>query len=196
MILKPIKRCSIEGCERRYNARNFCNYHYSKAQKEGIIPSRVCKIEGCINHIVSHDLCATHCKQLWITSNREKNNSRMRAYLKTWRIEKEDKAKLLARGDRHRKNNLEKFALKEKLRRSKKRANGGQFSSKDWFRLYHRFNKLCAYCGSRPATTIDHVIPVAKGGSGYIGNILPACVTCNSSKQDKTLYEWRINHGR
>lgn len=120
----------------------------------------------------------------------------MRIYLKKWRAEKEDKTKLLARGERHRKNNLEKYALKEQIRRAKKRANGGQFNTKDWLRLYRRFRGLCAYCVANHATTIDHVIPVSKGGSGFIGNILPCCGPCNSSKQDKTLYEWRIGRGR
>jgi 5-methylcytosine-specific restriction endonuclease McrA len=43
---------------------------------------------------------------------------------------------------------------------------------------------LCHWCGN-PATTVDHVRPVAKGG-GHAGNLVPACVSCNSSRQART----------
>ena len=37
-------------------------------------------------------------------------------------------------------------------------------------------------CDGAPATTADHVIPVAKGGV-HRGNLQPACASCNASKQ-------------
>ncbi len=52
------------------------------------------------------------------------------------------------------------------------------------------FSGMCAYCKIRKANTKDHIIPLSKGGSDYIHNIVPACVSCNSSKRDKTLEEW------
>jgi hypothetical protein len=48
----------------------------------------------------------------------------------------------------------------------------------------------CAYC-SAPSTTIDHVLPISRGGTNYIGNLVPCCKPCNSSKCDLTLTEWR-----
>lgn len=43
-------------------------------------------------------------------------------------------------------------------------------------------NPVCVYCGA-PATTVDHVIPVAKGGTSDPGNLVAACIACNASKQ-------------
>jgi 5-methylcytosine-specific restriction endonuclease McrA len=41
----------------------------------------------------------------------------------------------------------------------------------------------CAYCGDIPdKLTQDHVIPLSKGGAHSFENIVPACVSCNSSK--------------
>lgn len=37
------------------------------------------------------------------------------------------------------------------------------------------------------ATTKDHVIPYAQGGTDDVGNFRPACRPCNSKRQDKTL---------
>jgi len=49
---------------------------------------------------------------------------------------------------------------------------------------------VCAYCPA-PATTVDHVVPISKGGKHAEGNLVPACLRCNSSKGDKLLIEWR-----
>lgn len=47
----------------------------------------------------------------------------------------------------------------------------------------------CRYCG-RPATSIDHVVPVSKGGKDEPDNLVPACRSCNSSKGSKALDDW------
>ncbi len=66
-------------------------------------------------------------------------------------------------------------------------------SARDKLRAkWQRQGKPCAYCGSR-ADTIDHVLPLVRGGTNYEGNLVPACRRCNSSKSGKTIVEWR--HG-
>lgn len=39
----------------------------------------------------------------------------------------------------------------------------------------------CFYCG-QPATCIDHLTPVSKGGTGELSNLVPACRSCNCRK--------------
>ena len=45
---------------------------------------------------------------------------------------------------------------------------------------------ICAYC-SQPfpakALTMDHVVPVARGGRSTKGNVVPSCKPCNSRKK-------------
>ena len=52
----------------------------------------------------------------------------------------------------------------------------------------------CAYC-DRPLrgyhATIDHVVPLSRGGRHSIRNVLVVCVYCNSSKHNRKLTEWR-----
>jgi 5-methylcytosine-specific restriction endonuclease McrA len=49
-----------------------------------------------------------------------------------------------------------------------------------------RDNFTCQYCLA-PATTVDHVEPVSKGGEILNPeNLVAACVSCNSKKQDKS----------
>lgn len=51
--------------------------------------------------------------------------------------------------------------------------------------------RMCAYCGASPVETVDHVMPLALGGTNYEGNLTPACRRCNSRKNNKLLAVWR-----
>lgn len=74
-------------------------------------------------------------------------------------------------------------------RRRARLTNSPGVSPRDWHRLVRRHGGLCAYC-RRPGSTQDHVIPLARGGRHAIGNLLPACQSCNSAKGDRLLVEW------
>jgi 5-methylcytosine-specific restriction endonuclease McrA len=64
-------------------------------------------------------------------------------------------------------------------------------SKKEWNRLCARYHWCCAYCGEKSRLTQDHVIPLFRGGYHGIGNLLPACQSCNSSKNKKFIVEWK-----
>jgi 5-methylcytosine-specific restriction endonuclease McrA len=45
---------------------------------------------------------------------------------------------------------------------------------------------VCHYCGRKvgaEALTLDHVVPVARGGTSTKGNVVPACDACNKAKK-------------
>lgn len=73
-------------------------------------------------------------------------------------------------------------------------SNAGIFevTGAQWRRQVRRHNGLCVYCGN-PGTTMDHVIPISRGGAHSIGNLVPACASCNSSKRHRTVMEWRLS---
>lgn len=48
----------------------------------------------------------------------------------------------------------------------------------------------CAYCGGRDDLQPDHVVPLCRGGSNSITNVVPACAACNADKGSKALPEW------
>jgi 5-methylcytosine-specific restriction endonuclease McrA len=55
--------------------------------------------------------------------------------------------------------------------------------------VYLRDNGLCSYCQrhvDRRDSTLDHVIPVSKGGKTSWENCVTACAPCNSNKSDAT----------
>lgn len=48
--------------------------------------------------------------------------------------------------------------------------------------IYDLYDRRCHLCNRRHADTIDHIVPVAWGGSDHPANLKPACRSCNSSK--------------
>ena len=51
-----------------------------------------------------------------------------------------------------------------------------------------RDGRICAYCQQGDATTVDHVVPLARGGAPYdMDNLVACCSTCNSAKGDRNV---------
>ena len=51
----------------------------------------------------------------------------------------------------------------------------------------------CYYCHrkvGRNSLTMDHVLPLSRGGKSRKGNIVPACKQCNSKKKYLLPIEW------
>ena len=45
---------------------------------------------------------------------------------------------------------------------------------------------VCHYCGGRfsaAVLTMDHIVPISRGGKSTRGNLVPACKSCNSNKK-------------
>ncbi|MEA3545490.1 MAG: HNH endonuclease [Thermodesulfobacteriota bacterium] len=52
---------------------------------------------------------------------------------------------------------------------------------------------VCHYCGQSvepKELTLDHVVPVARGGRSTKGNCVPACKDCNNQKKNLLPMEW------
>lgn len=54
------------------------------------------------------------------------------------------------------------------------------------------YGDACYLCGG-PADTIDHVIPLSRGGTNDIDNLRPACYDCNVSKGSQLIEEMNIS---
>ncbi len=52
---------------------------------------------------------------------------------------------------------------------------------------------VCHYCGRATparALTMDHIVPLARGGRSTKGNVVPACKDCNTRKKSLLPMEW------
>lgn len=52
---------------------------------------------------------------------------------------------------------------------------------------------ICYYCDKQVGAkelTLDHIVPLARGGRSTKGNCVPACKDCNNRKRDLLPLEW------
>jgi len=74
----------------------------------------------------------------------------------------------------------------------RERQKARQLRASQWWQ--RRLAKgICHYCGrSTPPRelTMDHIVPVARGGRSTKGNVVPACKECNNAKKQLMAMEW------
>jgi 5-methylcytosine-specific restriction endonuclease McrA len=132
--------------------------------------------------------CASRRKYEWLVANREK----ARQNTIKWRRANIEKARAASRlnAKRWSASNPEKVREYSIGRRARKKANTYYQVSAKYLKRIH--SSSCIYCGSNEFIEADHVIPLARGGQHSIGNLAPACRTCNASKRDRFIMEWRV----
>ncbi len=128
-------------------------------------------------------------KQYW---NRPENKKKKSEYDKKWRENNKERKSIRDKNyrannrDKDRKNGLKKYYRKSRAK--------GTFTLEEWKNKKKEFNYCCARCGiseiellnqTGGGLTVDHIIPLSRGGSNYIRNIQPLCRSCNSKKHTK-----------
>jgi len=109
------------------------------------------------------------------------------------------------RSRRYQKNNPDKFRKSRKKYRATERGKLwavvhehnrrclGKIEIEVALELKKEYGGICPYCNKPIKTgTIDHIIPVARGGNNSCSNLVWCCKSCNSSKNKRQLIEWRV----
>lgn len=68
-----------------------------------------------------------------------------------------------------------------------------KISSSIRFDIFQRDNHTCQYCGRTPPEVklvVDHLIPVAQGGTDIFENLVTSCEECNSGKSAKLIKDF------
>jgi 5-methylcytosine-specific restriction endonuclease McrA len=91
-----------------------------------------------------------------------------------------------------RKDNPEKVQVWVRNRRAKLKGLNGSHTIDDIKALLEAQQGLCVYCRCdiRESFQVDHIVPVAKGGSNDKSNLQLLCKTCNLDKRDKDPHEY------
>lgn len=140
--------------------------------------------------------CYNAYKRAWYQKNREKEIARCAAYnkanpevpaaaMRRSRAKAPEKARDYLR--EYRSSNPEKAAMWDATKRAKRRAainaTIDKISPQQWSDIKLKYKHHCAYC-LKPfqRLTMDHIVPLARGGSHTADNIVPSCHRCNSAK--------------
>jgi 5-methylcytosine-specific restriction endonuclease McrA len=168
-------RCSTDGCETiaYYQKRCLCKIHYLRWY-----------------YRANKETAAAKASEYY-RRNSEKAKQRAKAHYDTTPPEVRQ-AQRAAWIENNHERHLASHRQNQARRRARKNgADARRFVDQDWQRVVRRFGGRCAYCGAGGAMTIDHVVPLARGGRHTEGNIVPACLSCNTSKGARLLVEWR-----
>lgn len=73
-------------------------------------------------------------------------------------------------------------------------------------RVGHDAKYICHYCGTMTRRksaqsdlrgfTVDHLVPLSRGGDWSLSNLVCACRECNNRKADMTEAEYRVSRAR
>ncbi len=122
-------------------------------------------------YILKNPHVAAKAKKNWV----ERHPDRRKASSRRWRLA-----------------NKERVASYAKIRRTRVKGAEGEFTEDQFQEKLTQLGGLCYWCGRSVGLDVhrDHLIPIAKGGSNDIENIVPACPDCNRRKGAKTPDEY------
>ena len=80
---------------------------------------------------------------------------------------------------------------------SRERAKARELRQSQWWKR-RRAAGVCHYCGKKVPPkdlTMDHLVPLIRGGRSTKGNLVPACKKCNANKKHQLAFEWQPEEG-
>jgi 5-methylcytosine-specific restriction endonuclease McrA len=78
----------------------------------------------------------------------------------------------------------------EEIRRERQKAR--ELRKTQWWKR-RRAAGICHYCSRKVSArelTMDHIVPLIRGGRSTKGNVVPACKECNTKKKYSLLMDW------
>lgn len=157
---------------------------YMTHREEALIKDRVFAREWRHRNLKRHRATT----KAWIAANPERYRAiQQRAEAKWIAANPERRREIVRRWEAA---NPENMLLRTRRRRARLLGASGSHTAADWREKCVLFANLCAYCGKARPLTADHKIPLSRGGSDDITNIVPACGRCNSAKHTQTSAEF------
>lgn len=164
------RTCFVDGCDRPVSARGWCSMHYQRWWRSGDVGTAecikdswnaTCSVEGCGRSVRARQLCSMHYRR-W-------ERATGRAADEKW-------------NDRRRAAHHEREAAKRGV-------ESERFVSHE---IFTRDNWICGICGESVDSSIgwpdpmsaslDHIVPLSRGGSHTRANTQCAHLRCNIVK--------------
>lgn len=177
---------------RRLDALNAGMTHYftGKPCKGGHVAARLTSNGTCVECNLDHGKKwrSANPSRPDTRKNRTRDRAKANAAMAIWR--EKNRESLRAASREWYAANPDKRRVKEQARRARARKAEGKFTVADIERITKAQNGLCACCRKDRKLTIDHIVPLSKGGSNWPSNIQMLCSPCNTRKNDKDPVEF------
>lgn len=76
-------------------------------------------------------------------------------------------------------------------RRALERNASGEATAQQIAARFAYYGNRCIMCGTTDKLTVDHLIPLSRGGANWPSNMAPMCHRCNCQKGSRTIQEFR-----
>jgi len=123
----------------------------------------------------------------WRKKNPQKSRATCKAYYEKNKAKELERAK--TKFKKFKTNGYsDKHRLNQRVNKHKRRVSkecSAPLTTIEWLQILENAGGCCESCGSSEDITIDHIIPVSKGGKHTAKNIQVLCRKCNSSKGAK-----------
>lgn len=189
-------RCALSSCRGKIStlvAYRFCSVRCYKVDwartARGYVAPKNKRCAVCSKNFIPpmfHPRAKTCCrkcsKKLEYTKHKNAYISRARL----WSTNNHEKCYESQRKTRSRNPELYKAINRNKQNRRRSYfPKDGDFTASQWLRVQASQKSHCFWCGRVRVLTIDHVIPIIRGGKHTASNIVGSCKSCNSKKRDK-----------
>lgn len=171
----PHRRCSKCGEAKPNNPD-----HFGRGGKRDGLTSRCLACHRQSHHENKASRNAT--KRAYYARLAEENPEQLRQWRQQWREKNRERYNSLIKAGKHR-------------RRAKLKDVSGSFDADDIGRLLAAQKNTCWWCSKKLTKYhVDHRIPIAKGGTNGLENIVISCPHCNQSRSAK--FPWQAANPR
>lgn len=200
-------------CEKTYQSRSgrFCSIEChdrwwiaNRTANRAPAPLRPCEVCGqqFSSHIKHKLYCSAKCIKTVKAAYREANREYIRESHRTWRTINGDQWRATAlawrqanqtpESERERKRvwakaNPDVVNAKTIRHRARKRGAQGNYTAEEFRLICKKQGGKCNDCGKKHKLTVDHIVPLVRGGTNFAYNIQGLCLHCNQCKSAKLM---------
>ena len=196
-----VKKCN--HCEQYKPASEFCR---DKSKQDGLMPTcKVCKQQRDKQYSEQNKEKIIQQQRQYRQEHKKEKQQYMQEYYKQHKKERHQYIQQYYKENNHYFEQYRKQyyqTLQGQIvafngtakRRQREECCGLGITKEQWLEMMQFFDFKCAYSGilvnTKKNRSIDHIVPLVKGGEHEVWNCVPMDRSLNSSKQDKDLEEW------
>lgn len=181
--------CEVDWCDifKRGKATPYCEKHYMQMRRNRFINPQIFMFEGC-------EQCGLICKTKFCSRRCQTRFVRNRKEVATLCIVCDKEIPSSARSDKktcsqkcyatlaYSRSDKSKHQVWSAARRGRVKNAEGSFTPTEWSGIMDLYDSKCLICGTKENISIDHVDSLYNGGTNWMWNLQPLCLSDNKKK--------------